>query len=101
MARRQTFARRVTLGPSTRLLNAFSGANTPQGTGVEDHDDLIARYDYPIIAIPERSGIVFDGKTLAVIGFESVAIFDHASKTVLVPNEGHRIDSSGRVRLGQ
>jgi dipeptidase E len=53
---------------------------------VEEHDSLISRYGYPIIAIPERSGITFDGSVISVIGFESVTVFDRGHQQVLPPN---------------
>ncbi|WP_067621133.1 Type 1 glutamine amidotransferase-like domain-containing protein [Alicyclobacillus acidiphilus] len=54
---------------------------------VDAHDNFIANYDYPIIAIPERSGISFDGSIIRVIGFDAVTIFDRGFKRVLMPNE--------------
>lgn len=60
---------------------------------VEDHDSLVASYDFPIIAIPERSGILFDGSTIRVVGFDAVTVFDHGSKTVLLPDQTYPIAS--------
>jgi len=52
---------------------------------IKEHDSLISTYDYPILAIPERSGITFDGSVISVIGFDSVTVFDNHKK-ILLPN---------------
>lgn len=58
---------------------------------VEEHDRLIASYEYPIIAIPERSGLTFDGSVVCVVGFDGVTIFDSGHKKILLPNETMRM----------
>lgn len=60
---------------------------------VDAHDNFIANYDYPIIAIPERSGISFDGTTIRVVGFDAVNIFDRGFKSRLLPDENISIFS--------
>lgn len=54
-----------------------------------EHDGLIAQLHDPIIAMPERSGLLFDGSTLSVVGTDSITIFDDKSQEVLLP--GHTV----------
>lgn len=48
--------------------------------------DYINKYNIPVIAIPERSGIFLNDKIVTVIGFKQVHIFDKKIKKSFNPN---------------
>ncbi len=54
---------------------------------IDAHDDFVASYDYPVVAIPERSGISFDGSIMTAIGFDAVTLFTRGFKRTLLPDE--------------
>jgi dipeptidase E len=53
----------------------------------EEHDSLIIQQKQPIVAIPEQSGVVFDGGSIHVVGFEPVCVFDKGSKYAILPDK--------------
>lgn len=60
-----------------------------------EHDDAIIRMEQLILAVPERSGVVFDGRDLMVVGFEPVAMFVDDSKHLVSPGDSVPAVSAG------
>jgi len=53
----------------------------------KEHDSIIQKLGYPIIAIPEQSGIIFDGFHISIIGHDEITVFEKGWINRLKPNE--------------